>query len=952
MSNENDLKRGYKFVPIGRHQAINAFHSLRSLREQKNALYLEADGGLGKTKLLIEYIRECTKQRRPWHVCPPEVNATPDSSDAELANLVIDFADFQNRTVVGLRRSIVRRIGKDFFSEFEEVDYKLREAELSPRTDGAKAKAVITSLQLAVEQAFFRDFKRALREVKNYTAIFFDTFEIAYNRDVGRWFLKDFLPNPATTGCLVVFAGRPSEFELPLNVNRHTVGPFKDVDAAEYFNKKWRLPLGPVELQLLEKSQGRPLMIDLLTHFLSAFPQRVQTLLSQSADEVEKAIAAPYFTPDKVEYDVIQEMGYLKRRYNRAIYDVLHSSQPNFPMYEVVRDNLRELPFVKYRHADDSLALHDEFQRMIEECGGREWTKATKDWYERIVQHWYDTAIREAQGDVERALLRGEQLAYILEDDRTVGLLRYRNYFEGVKAQPDFELNDLLWGEVSDLLLKQIKKEPEDLQIAGQAYTMTREQANWLYENSQYSAATDLFERTTTGNDFQNARDATLVANDKMRLGDCYQRVGEVDEAQRVYTSGLEVAEQSNDIIHQAWFKYNLGHIYARRGKWREAIGAYESAFDRARDSQHLDLMSQALFVMARLRARQGEYQKAVEESKRSVQLSEKLEPVRQVQAFIYAGDIYRYGGDVASAENHYRRADAILKSIGGWQIWQAQAFAGIGAAYNLAGVQKRMTVSDLLGDISDQQNAFKLLSQSLALVDEYRLESYRAVVFDRMADVYLEAAQIQTFASRSPDPDVEGELLKLQRHLEGLDLSHQEKEWGYGLRDAGVSFRSLDNLARVQRLFEVAFLQSSRMNDPHHMLDAVAGAAGVAQLRGRKPDLDYYSTLVGVLHGVDDPDQEQMLLAGIDVLRGHLEFDNRHEVAIGLYKDPMAVLAQKGGFGWMLAQKQLPEIEKRLLRLPKESAREYCKELAAAWQEYPALLSFIQRVEDVLLFS
>ena len=65
-----------EFVPefVGRQKAVNIFHSLRTLREQKNVLYVEADGGLGKTWLLQVYIKHCKRQRRPWHTAPDGVD--------------------------------------------------------------------------------------------------------------------------------------------------------------------------------------------------------------------------------------------------------------------------------------------------------------------------------------------------------------------------------------------------------------------------------------------------------------------------------------------------------------------------------------------------------------------------------------------------------------------------------------------------------------------------------------------------------------------------------------------------------------------------------------------------------------------------------------------------------------------------------------------------------------
>ena len=163
---------------VGRQKAVNMFHSLRTLREQKNVLYVEADGGLGKTWLLQVYIQHCKRQRRPWHTAPEGVDP------------LIDFFNLENRTVDGLRRSIVDRLGTEHFPNFLRSDKQMQK-EMN--------KSRLAELRRDLDFWFFQEFKRALRAKRTYTALFFDTFEIVHNRRVGRWFLEEFLPHRSTT---------------------------------------------------------------------------------------------------------------------------------------------------------------------------------------------------------------------------------------------------------------------------------------------------------------------------------------------------------------------------------------------------------------------------------------------------------------------------------------------------------------------------------------------------------------------------------------------------------------------------------------------------------------------------------------------------------------------------------------------------------------------------------
>lgn len=250
------MSESYQYKFVGRQSAIDAFHALRSLREQKNALYVEADGGLGKTRLLQEYINQCKQQRRPWHVGPSYTDEA-----------IIDFSARQNRTVAGLRRSIAQRLGWQHFRDFQAKEVELQQAETALKSGGSGEKSKVAALQLETESAFFQEFKKALREVRNYSALFFDTFETAYTERVGRWFLEEFLPNPATTGGLIVFAGRRRPFDLPLNVSRYKLAEFNPIEAAEYFRVRYKSHFEEPEQTMREISKGNPLMMDLAVHY-------------------------------------------------------------------------------------------------------------------------------------------------------------------------------------------------------------------------------------------------------------------------------------------------------------------------------------------------------------------------------------------------------------------------------------------------------------------------------------------------------------------------------------------------------------------------------------------------------------------------------------------------------------------------------------------------------------
>src|SRR5262245_2707816 len=211
------------FPFIGRRDAIDAFHSLLSVRAQVNCLYIQAPGGLGKTQLLRAIIATCSGPR--WALRPEGSKIDP----------LIDFSDLANRSVAGLRNSIIARLGEQSFGDFRKGELDLRDAETVLASDPSDeaAKSRVFALRRRVDDLFFSGFRQAQRGRR--TALFFDTFEIAYRRGVGRWFIDQLLD--ASEGCLIVFAGRsPADLygvsesklrpELPLKVWFYELQPW------------------------------------------------------------------------------------------------------------------------------------------------------------------------------------------------------------------------------------------------------------------------------------------------------------------------------------------------------------------------------------------------------------------------------------------------------------------------------------------------------------------------------------------------------------------------------------------------------------------------------------------------------------------------------------------------------------------------------------------------------
>jgi len=558
------------FQFIGRRDALDAFHSLLSARAQKNALYIQADGGLGKTRLLQEYIKDCLGRSR-WHVYPLDKDIEP----------IIDFFSIQNRTVSGLRNSIIDRLGEEYFAEFRDSEAKLRLAEvrLGATEQGSASNTAVFALRRRTDELFFKNFKRSLRG--RQVVLFFDTFEVAYRRRVGRWFINTFLPKSEAS--LVVFAGRPTAKAirltdpsprpiLPPNVQFFELNPWTEAETLEYCRVRG---IEDEEARRLHSvTSGRPLFMDLVIYFRNAGIVSADELNITPKEKLEWALIDRLVRWQTSEHRVIQEMAYLKRRFTPAIFAVRQSETAygNVADYATLRDLLLKSELqsiVKYRKQGEIMTLHDEVQRMIEDHAYRrdwdfvgprpDWEDMCSELYEKIIQGWYQQGIHEALTEEEQGLLIAEQLGYVLERDLEEGLASYRQYFDQVKAKQLFSLNELIWSEASDYLA----------QIPERALEIYLEQADWLFKSNYFIESADLYQEI-----LQRFPD---ISNDQrslvfVRLGHSYLRSGKVGTAREVFSDGREQARSIKDRIGQGLFEFNLGHTYVVRGEWDRAL--------------------------------------------------------------------------------------------------------------------------------------------------------------------------------------------------------------------------------------------------------------------------------------------------------------------------------------------------------------------------------------------
>lgn len=869
---------------IGREAAINQFHQLSTQLARQNALYITAEGGVGKTWLLREYFEHHTGTVwRRWHVHP---TATPLAWESAL----IDFYRIENRSIPGLRRSIVERIGSEFFEEFLKAD---------ARSD-----------EIAAETWFFAELQTARRKIKNYIVLFFDTFEVVYNLPAGRWFLETFLPHKAVQGYLIVFAGRPREFALPANVAPYKLLNFNEQETIQYFEQKFgvkKSEFGESEQQIIANSQGKPLLFDLWTHYARPVDDSEASL-----EPPERRLVKRFFEDPSPEGELLRSLAYLTRRFNREIFAAAGLRGD----YERLEAALKNYPFVKYRPGEHSLTLHDEFQRMLAEYGKHLSERWNKQLYSKVVQGWYTAQINETQKSPQQQfLLEAEYLSYRLEYHAADGLAYFEQKFEAeIKPQQQFERRSLLWGTVAAFF----DANPGAVTL-DQQFRLYQMQGDWLYDKGRYAESAyelhaALHERFATVRPFEEWSRLAV------RLGHCYLQTQRMEAAEQFWQAGLVQAQQRGARKQEQTFIYNLAHILNRRERLTKARDWYEHAIQLARELQLKHEYIEALYTCAPLQATMGEKDAAQDKINKVLARLNAPDPTQEISAteraiaLIHLADTYRYLDRYDKAKELYKQAkDAPLSPP-----WHIRALTGEAATRLSIARAARQENSPVAAD-ENLTEAIDLFVESVHIARTANIQPPPYRLFDRLAPLYRALHDFE-FVENLPQP---------------LTTLPEELPFVAQTAESALRFEYLpDKLARAQRLSELAYFLAIEQSHFHFALNSLLDAAIVAAYRQRWQDIPLYRRLAYALNALDVSARSKFFTDLFNLLQAYRHLQN-HDWERGAADliEYAARVANTPGSGPQFLRHQEPLIRHYVEQLPKQP---YWQALIVRWQNCP----------------
>lgn len=909
---------------VGREDALTEFNRLFSYRRQKNALYIEAGGGLGKTWLLRKIVLANTN--KSWRTVTE----------------LIDFSELKHRSVRGLRHAIADRLGASRFERFFAAEAEADEAERANRPSTA-----VVALRQKADDLFFEDVKASVRGRE--AVLLFDTFEVAYGKHVGRWFVNEFLQRATT--CIVVFAGRPRGVppHLPFNVFLLALEPFTSEETQQYFRV---LGYGPERVSdevakgICVATGGRPILIELAIHWwLTGEVASIRDITRIQPATIEQAMVRFVLDITKPVNQVVQDMAYLRRRFSGEI--IRHLLSVNGPYegtrsrldsYEAVRDALTGLPFVKYRHEDDVFVLHDEMQRMVAEHA---LNRAVGDaLYESVVDGWYTQKIDDPRTEERlQRLLRSEQLGYMLDRDPQTGAVQYQRIFDEAKPEDRFNANELLWDEIYE----------HRQQFPDGGYTLFRQQADWHYTSGLFGQAEHLYEQMLV--EYPGREELHTLA----RLGHSQMRQGRLQAAQATFERGLQQAESTGDLKVIGAFKWNLGQAKVNLGQWASAQELFREAIDHSSATGASDQMAAIYLLSGRLAAQLGKYDVALVDCTTAVNIALRLNDAQLLnRAYLDLAQAYRYKDEYDTAQIYYQKGLRGFEGTDGQFDWRASALQGLGTNHYRIGRKKRRVLDDYLGDVREQWQAFNRLNEAIRLCRKYELRAALPFALRRLAQVFGEVAELEALKERAgtgelPIPEAQAfakTLEDLSRECVAWPLPEEVRWRSYLI--SRTPFDELDLWGKTQRLFEISYLEADNTDQYHASLEALTNAADVARRRGRREDVRRYTTRAELLKGFVY--QEDLFLALMIIIGADLAYDEgRLNEALDAYCENYPIVAQQAGFGYYLLVPRLQELGERILALKPETGLHWCQKLIVCWtdlglnQTHPELIEQIR---------
>jgi tetratricopeptide (TPR) repeat protein len=889
---------------IGRQTQLNRISSLIRENGTRRALFIEGEGGIGKTSLLQEVQQNFEKIK-----------------DKNL--LITEIIDFDDRSYLipeNVRRKITLMLGQEAFKLYIEELSKLRQME----KDGLENNEKIREQKSTVRRIFIENFNEITKEKR--VVLFFDTTDALVSTKV--WDRIKTLIGEAKNSVFIL-AGRSSikliETLKPLldeDADFITLSPLTPEDSLEYLRKKQELlqlniPSTMVD-KLLYLANGRPIFIDLTVEWLSrnislewlnqVRPQELSeaNIVERQGFEIQ---LVSHIT--QLRYPIDRLILILSRIYPLNLEGIKKFFDESKNTATELFDQAQDYVFIKTL-PDNTISLHDEMRRMVNEYV---WPKIDEDGSRRrrdsrIALTYVEEQMANCENQIREIETGGQQVTEqvlkvqelksqleTLDEQRTehnifVHLLEefslYKKTTNKVRRAYDFTFAQRLQNSIQSLyhLFKEDEKYEFDL-LKGRLHYR-------LYENDE---AQKLFNRLlieNKGNDYRTAEIYNGLAVSEMNLGNLKKALEYQQKSLELFESAEKApGEMTNKARHAIPFVANqVGLIYSKLGEWEQAIRFYEKAFAATEklslSDEIFDVMAGILNYWGYAYGMLGRHEEAVENCEEAIKIWQRLNLDRKVaRGEALLGAVYRVNENFELAENFLVSAINRFDLPNDSQRLIA-AYSDLGFTYHIMGPKPEQL-----------KKAQAYLETGVRLAEMYDERLELPLLLSRLARLYW---------------------LFFQIHAEGYDKA---------------SIDYYKNLARKTN--DRAYQMAEKISDFYTIAKCILGRAefDIEDPEVSKDKISGYAAELKDL--IQKSEHKFPLFSGrMHRIQAEVAFENKdYDKAVAFYAEGLAQINEHGGYGVYSIEGELKELAKKLASLPSnEQAEKWINSLSEAWSQ------------------
>jgi tetratricopeptide (TPR) repeat protein len=562
-------------------------------------------GGVGKTWLL----RKCATTVKQHH--------------KDVAIAVIDFFSIADRDGVVIAQQIVESLQATYPqwspTAFLEVQAEYQAA--TEQRDGSRLYEALTHDMAELDQQ--------LHDAGKHLLMFFDTFELIEMYPLiavlGMNFPHTFPNNYSFKHIGVIIAGRNAPDWTHANwkgrereVQVVPIEPFSVAEMVQFLRENCTaLPHLETQstqaLALHERTQGRPILIGLVTDVLNRRILTLEQLVTTSTAHFEGYLVVQINRLTLPINWIVLFMAHIYHRFNLTLLNWLftHSLDIKTLVQDIDLDSLvnqlLELSFVRSSENGDNLALHDEMRRLVNKYNWSAQEQQTSQYRRELslgIISYYEQELAHQPGEQLQQVYTIEMLYHKLFIDVNDGLTFF---------QQKFRRAIVLWKSAFARLLLQEAQKFSQVFSQEQHYTMLLNEASLLWREENSEAAIDCYNRLELQADktWLDAHYSTIL----YEKGNCYQQIGNFPEAIACFRRTLEfITEQSNPAL-TATILGKLGYISQRQGELEDATTYYDEAIRIYKAHGNLRGYADILNSQATLSRLQGKLEEALRRS-------------------------------------------------------------------------------------------------------------------------------------------------------------------------------------------------------------------------------------------------------------------------------------------------------------------------------------------------